>query len=213
MLSIIVPASKDEPNSLFGETLKLFYESDELEIIFVSKSEADTRAGRLNIGFHRSKGELILFHHPRSFIEEKGIRYLINLSKDINLKLFWGGFTHQFDRKHFLLSFTSWYSNRIRAKLKSILYLDHCIFFTRDLWKNDLPDMEIFEDTILSQYFKKYSKPKLLPFISETSSIRFEKNGVLYQLALNQVMKLCFFLGVNHKYMNQIYEKKIKLNS
>ena len=79
MLSIIIPTDIDEPNSLFQKTLQALSASEDLEIIFVSKSEGNTRAERLNIGFQKSKGEIVLFHHPRSFIEGKGIQYLINL--------------------------------------------------------------------------------------------------------------------------------------
>lgn len=213
MLSIIIPTEYNEPNSFFHRTLQPFSASSDLEIIYVSKSDAYTRAERLNIGFQKSKGDLILFHHPRSFIEEKGIQYLIDLSNKKNRKLIWGGFTHKFDLEHFLLRFTSWYSNQIRAKLKGIFYLDHCIFFDRMLWKENLPHVEIFEDTILSYQLLSFAKPVLLPYISETSSIRFQQKGIWLQSILNQLLKIGFHLKINPSFMNQIYEKNLWLNN
>lgn len=56
MLSIVIPTEENEQNSLFQKTLKGFPASLDLEIIFVGKSEAVSRAERLNIGFHKSKG-------------------------------------------------------------------------------------------------------------------------------------------------------------
>ncbi len=212
MLSIIIPTDIDEPNSLFQKTLQALSASEDLEIIFVSKSEGNTRAERLNIGFQKSKGEIVLFHHPRSFIEGKGIQYLINLSKEKNRNLIWGGFTHKFDTEHFLLRFTSWYSNQVRGKSKGIFYLDHCIFFDRELWKQNLPNVEIFEDTILSYYLLRFTKPILLPYVSCTSAIRFRQNGIWRQSFLNQLLKIGFHLKLNHKSMNQVYEKNLWLN-
>jgi len=212
MLSIIIPTDEKEPNSLFPKTLQALSASQDLEIIFVSKSEGKTRAERLNIGFQKSKGDIVLCHHPRSFIEADGIYFLIKLSKEQNRNLIWGGFTHKFDVEHFLLRFTSWYSNQIRGKSKGIFYLDHCIFFDRLLWKQNLPNVEIFEDTILSYYLLHSTKPILLPYISFTSAIRFQQNGIWRQSFLNQLLKIGFHLKFNHKSMNQIYEKNLWLN-
>lgn len=212
MLSIVIPTDSTEPDSYFSKTLKSIPTGSDVEFIFVSKSEARSRAERLNLGFHRSKGEIILFHHPRSFIEQGGILFLIEMSQNRNRDSFWGGFTHKFDRDHYLLRFTSWYSNQIRGKVKGILYLDHCIFFDRTLWDKDLPSVEIFEDTILSYNFKKFSRPIVLPFISETSSIRFQKNGIWKQCLLNQFLKIAFYMNINYNFLNNIYEKDLGLN-
>lgn len=176
-------------------------------------NQAKSRAERLNIGFHKSRGSIVLFHHPRSFVEPAGIQQLIDLSEMQNREEMWGGFTHQFDKAHWLLKFTSWYSNEIRGKGKGILYLDHCIFFSRELWKQNIPHVEIFEDTLLSYNFLKKSKPVILPFKSQTSAVRFEKNGLWRQSLMNQVLKIGFFLKVPHTTMNLIYEKGLGLNN
>jgi hypothetical protein len=185
----------------------------DLELIFVGKGEAHSRAARLNIGFHRAKGEIILFHHPRSVVEHGGIRYLIERSLDSNRPPSWGGFTHQFDYSHKLLKFTSWYSNQIRGAWRGILYLDHCIYFDSKLWTQDLPDIDVFEDTVLSQRLRKLCQPIILPFLSTTSAIRFETNGVWKQAIINQVLKIAFYLHIPHALMNRFYEKGLGLNS
>ncbi|NCS94414.1 MAG: hypothetical protein GW761_11490 [Leptospira sp.] len=213
MLSIIIPC-ESESSDLLSESINSLssISPENYEIIIVKKTEADTRAKRLNIGFYRSIGDLILFHHPRSKLSLDGFKYLIEMSGSTSKNFQWGGFTHRFDMDHPILRFTSWYSNRIRAKIRGILYLDHCIFFDRKLWVEDLPDMEIFEDTELSIRFLEFSKPTILSYESITSSIRFKKNGIFYQSLLNQILKLAYFFKCNPRFMNRVYERGLNLN-
>lgn len=210
MLSIIVPSEFDEESYYQKELVNNTSSLQNVELIFVDRKEAKSRAQRINIGVHRAKGNIILLNHPRSLLEKEALIELVEMSKIQSLE--WGGFIHKFPIRHPLLRFTSWYSNQIRAKLRGILYLDHCIYFHRDLWRRDLPDIEIFEDTVLSQYLKQHSAPRLLPYISETSAVRFETNGVFKQIMLNLFMKVCFHMNIDHKKMNRIYERNIKLN-
>lgn len=209
ILSIIIPTSDEPGNRFLNQTLKNARKIDQVEIIYIDKSLAISRAERLNIGFRRAKGSMILFHHPRSLIDLKGIEYL----RDHGHQTIWGAFTHKFDHNHFVYKFTSWYSNRIRGRLRHIFYLDHCVFFHRSLFLKDLPDIDIFEDTILSYQLRKIQKPVLLPFFSETSSIRFATNGIFKQSLMNQLLKLAFLLNLPHRFLNNFYEKNLNLNN
>ncbi|XDD53632.1 hypothetical protein AB3N62_14260 [Leptospira sp. WS4.C2] len=206
MLSIIIPTD-DGGNTLFHYSLMGFWNHPEVEIIQVSHLEAPSRAERLSIGFHKSKGDLILFHHPRTQLPKEAIDHLIKLSCQKEKKDVWGGFTHQFDRPHFLLNFISWYSNLIRLKYKGIVYLDHCVFFDRQLWTSDLSLKYIFEDTELSQKFRKVSWPVLLPYQALTSAHRFDKNGIIKQSVLNQLLKLGYFLHLPSSLLFSLYQK------
>jgi hypothetical protein len=59
----------------------------------------------------------------------------------------WGCFRHRFDHAHWLLRFTSWYSNWARVGSQHITYFDHCPFTTRQLLLQvPVPDMDIFEE-------------------------------------------------------------------
>ncbi len=179
------------------------------DVIFI-KTNLNSRARRLKLGLNYASAPMILFHHPRSTIEPSGIEKL----KKLHLSNIWGGFTHQFDHDSLVLKFTSWYSNRVRGYIRGILYLDHCIFSSRNLLNNiNFPEVDIFEDTILSNELRAITPPIILPFQSLTSSIRFTKNGQFKQALLNQVMKICFYLNIDHKLMNKIYEFGINLNS
>ena len=209
MLSIVIPSSYESETSLFQKATDTLSKYKNVELICIDKSAAVTRAERLNIGFDKAKGSMILYYHPRSYVDPKGIEYLIEHCE----KVMWGAFTHQFDHAHPLLKFTSWYSNKIRGQGRSIFYLDHCIFFHRSLRKKPLPLVEIFEDTLLSCQLKDQQRPLLLPFTSTTSAVRFRKNGFWKQAFLNQILKIGFYLKVSDQTMNSIYEKNLDLNA
>lgn len=213
MLSVVI---LDHPHALSDTQRKLQTMAElspmNLELIFVPKSEAEFRAERLNIGLERSRGKIVLFVHPRSAPDPEGILHLMELAKSETSRRLWGGFRQHFDRDQWLLRWTSWYSNRIRFSFQGIVYLDHCIFFSRELWVSPLPSIPIFEDTILSHKFRKISSPVLLPWDSVTSSIRYDTNGTLWQFLKNQIAKLLFFAGVSPVTINRFYEKGLWLN-
>ena len=230
-LSIIIPTLNEQQNEFLAKSLNTFSKFKDLEVIISDGgSEDDTltickayktiiindkinsRAQRINVAVDKASSPMILLYHPRSYIDEDGIQYLI----DNHERLTWGGFSHNFDDSHPILKFTSWYSNNVRARLMGILYLDHCIFLKKYMLNDvfPIPNVDIFEDTILSHRLRKfYGRPSVLKVDVVTSSIRFKANGIFRQGISNQILKLLFHLGYDHKKMNQHYEKKTQLNS
>lgn len=180
----------------------------------VLKDCGEYRADRINAGIKKATGDIILIHHPRSFLESGAFEALIQKAKE-DLTMKWGAFTHCFDRNHPLLKFTSFYSNMIRSTTQSIYYLDHCIFFIPERigGKVYLPSVPIFEDTELSKILKKHGRPVRLKQKSVTSSVRFNKNGIYRQSVLNQAMKAMYLTGFSKNSMDRIYEAGLKLNS
>ncbi|TNF27725.1 MAG: glycosyltransferase [Deltaproteobacteria bacterium] len=171
----------------------------------------NSRAKRLNMGIEIASGEIIFLHHPRSIIDTNALRWLIKNKADVT----WGGLTHQFDEDHFALRFTSWYSNMVRGRIREILYLDHCIFFRKNLLPEHdaVPEVDVFEDTLLSEKLKAKGRMEVLPYVSKTSAIRFTHRGVFTQALVNQLMKIGFYLNLSDKWMNRLYEGTLKLNS
>ncbi len=231
-LSIIIPTNNEVHLGILKKALAQLANLSAIEIICVDRksqdgtqdiiktttsqlieTDANTRAARMNIGINNAKGDIILLHHPRSFLDIEGIRCLQELDSEV----MWGGFTHIFDQKeHILLKFTSWYSNQIRFDKRGIIYLDHCIFFRRSLLDGDptpVPELDIFEDTAFSLKLREKAFPHRLPYLSTTSAYRFQKNGIIRQLLLNQILKIGYFFNVPARTMNRIYEKALNLNS
>ena len=181
--------------------------------IRVIEATAQNRAQRLNVGIAASQGETVLLHHPATLLPpETGLLMLAAAMQDA--KVLWGGFRHQFDWDHWLLKFTSWYSTAIRSHWGRILYLDHCVFARRSLLMKigGVPDMDIFEDTVLSQRLSQYGAPTMLPGTVVTSARRFRSRGVYYQALLNQMLKMMYHTGIDPQLMNRLYEQKTQIN-
>lgn len=229
MLSVVFPILNEIENPYFWTSLQTFFEFKETQVIVVDGGSddgtleklvdlnvrvvhsANDRASRINDGVKQCSGETILLHHPRSVISIGGVWRLLK-----NPPTTWGGFKHGFDDQHPLLNFTSWYSNYGRRVLWGILYLDHCIFFPREIISKvfPLPPVEIFEDTYLSYNLKeKLGKPLLLSNPVKTSAIRFKERGVLKHGLNNQLLKAKFLLGEDCRRLNHNYEKQLRLNS
>ncbi|MFT2091564.1 glycosyltransferase [Paraglaciecola sp. 2405UD69-4] len=230
MLTIIIPTLNESKSGYLNKLLQAYKPSANLEVLCVDGGSSDntlnliqeagvglietdfsSRAARLNVGIEAAKHQMILLNHPRSIIEGAGIQALMASNKDLS----WGAFTHKFDNSHPLLSFTSWYSNFVRGDRRGIYYLDHCIFAQKTLLLDIglLPDIEIFEDTELCLKLSKKAKGIRLPFISETSAIRFETTGIYFQAFKNQYLKWQYYFNRSDKKMNTLYEKGLELNT
>jgi glycosyltransferase involved in cell wall biosynthesis len=174
-------------------------------------TDISSRAGRLNEGIKQAEFNRVLLHHPRSLVDIKGIKALTNQTVEIP----WGAFTHKFDIQHPLLNFTSWYSNRMRGDKRGVYYLDHCLFAQKQLLLDVglFPLIDIFEDTEICLKLNEKAKPVRLPYISLTSAVRFQTNGIYRQALKNQYMKCCYYFSGSHKKMNARYEKGIELNT
>lgn len=230
MLSIVIPTLNESKTGYLAKILLAYHSLVDMEIICVDGGSTDntialihqfnatlintdvcSRAGRLNEGIKHAKFDMVLLHHPRSLVDVEGIKALIYQSAEIP----WGAFTHQFTIRHPLLNFTSWYSNRIRGDRRGVYYLDHCLFAQKQLLLDVglIPQIDIFEDTEICLKLNKKAKPVRLPFISQTSAIRFQTNGIYSQALKNQYMKWCYYFNASDKKMNALYEKGIELNN
>ncbi|MBE7385265.1 MAG: glycosyltransferase [Leptolyngbya sp. SIO1E4] len=191
-------------------TLEVLTQVPQIQII---ESAAQNRAQRLSIGIEASQGEAVLLHHPATLLPPEKALTLVDKALRDPLTM-WGGFRHQFDWDHWLLRYTSWYSTTVRPRSARILYLDHCIFARRSLLLEigGVPDMDIFEDTVLSQRLGRYGAPVMLPGTVITSARRFQSRGVYRQAVLNQTLKVMYHLGIDPKWMNRLYEQRVQIN-
>lgn len=184
---------------------------ESFEFVRYVETKKNNRPGRLNVGANMAKGQLILFHHPVSVLDDLAVESLKKLRAN---EFKWGAFHHKFDTRHWLLKFTSLYSNYIRGGLKHIYYLDHCLLVSKDLHQKvgGWPEDDIFEDTIYSQKLAKIAKPERLKGTSTTSARRFKQRGMYKHAFLNQIIKIMFWLGFDKEKINLIYEGKNPFN-
>lgn len=184
--------------------------SPEMQVV---RSLAKNRAQRLNEGIAISTGDIILLHHPATLLPEQIALQLIEQALQSGGS--WGAFCHNFDFSHWLLHFTSWYSNNVRVKQKGLVYLDHCPFIDRQILAEigNVPDLDIFEDTVLSDRLCQFSKPLLAQGKVITSARRFQQRGIYRHAMLNQWLKLCYHLNIDPKFLNRVYEKRYSINT
>jgi len=203
---VVVSPSNDGTDKVLEEYAAQYSE------IQVVRSLAKNRAQRLNDGIAVSRGEIILLHHPATLLPERIALQIIDQA--ITAGNNWGAFQHTFDFSHWLLHFTSWYSNNVRVKHKGIVYLDHCPFIDRQILAQikNIPDLDIFEDTVLSDRLRQFSKPMLVEGKVITSARRFRQRGIYRHAALNQILKLCYLLNIDPKHLNRLYEKSYSIN-
>lgn len=230
MLSIVVPTLNESKTGYLAKILSAYEALADIEVICVDGGSTDntvsliqqsyaklistdigSRAGRLNVGITQANFDMVLLHHPRSLVDVEGIQALAKHSTEIS----WGAYTHQFDIQHPLLNFTSWYSNRMRGDRRGVYYLDHCLFAQKQLLLDVglFPEIDIFEDTEICLKLNGKAKPIRLPYISQTSAIRFQTNGIYSQALKNQYMKWRYYFKGSDKTLNAHYEKGIELNT
>lgn len=191
-------------------TLEMLARSPQFHVI---ESEVQNRAQRLNIGIQASQGDIVLLHHPATLLPSTQALTLIDQAFQ-DPQVMWSGFQHQFDLDHWLLRYTSWYSNTVRPHWGRILYLDHCVAVRRSLLTDigGVPDMDIFEDTLLSQRLSQYGVPAILPGKVITSARRYRSRGIYRQALMNQALKLMYHLKLEPRWMNHLYERTTQIN-
>tara|TARA_R110000868_G_scaffold361802_1_gene623800 strand:- start:583 stop:1389 length:807 start_codon:yes stop_codon:yes gene_type:complete len=230
LLSIVVPTLNESKTGYLAKILSAYHGLANIEVICVDGGSSDdtvsliqqsyaklintdicSRAGRLNAGIKQAKFDMVLLHHPRSLVDIKGIKALAKHTPELR----WGAFTHQFNIRHPLLNFTSWYSNYVRGDSRGIYYLDHCVFAQKQLLFDIglIPEVDIFEDTELCLKLRQYAKGVRLPNISQTSAIRFQSQGIYQQAIKNQYLKWQYYFKRSDKSMNLDYERGVELIS
>lgn len=230
--SVIIPTFNERALGFLEKNLQELSGRADLEVICVDGGSGDgtqdlfpkfgvksqtffdsNRAQRINSGISLATGEWIVVLHPRSFMP---FRSLTQLHKLDSAQIKWGAWTHTFDVVHPLLNFTSWYSNKIRGDQRSIFYLDHCWFFSRQVLGHlkapFVPEIDIFEDTEFCLKLKNICPGLRLPQPVVTSAIRFTKAGIWKQGVLNQVLKIKYLIGLNQTQLNRVYESGLELN-
>jgi glycosyltransferase involved in cell wall biosynthesis len=202
----VVSASEDGTDLILDEYAA---RSHEIQVV---RSLAKNRAQRLNEGIAISTGDIILLHHPATLLPELIALQLIEQALQSGGD--WGAFRHSFDFSHWLLHFTSWYSNNVRFKHKGLVYLDHCPFIKRQVLAEigNIPDLDIFEDTVLSDRLCQFSKPLLAQGKIITSARRFRQRGIYRHAMLNQWLKMCYHFNIDPRSLNRLYEQKASIN-
>lgn len=219
--SIIIPTLNEE--KIISKTIKnLNSLQGDFEVVFSDGGSEDTtlsyinnkkyiiinsekgRANQLNEGVKKSIGDILIFLHCDSILEED---VLVKIEEKIKQGYKTGCLKIKFDSKRLLMKCCGFFSN-LRVKTRGIMFGDQGIFMTRNVYKEigGVPVMPIMEDYQLSINIKKMYKICQVNSKIITSARRFEKQGIIKTMWKMQRYQSMFRKGIDINFINKEYK-------
>ena len=152
------------------------------------------RAGQMNAGAARARGEILLFLHADTQLPPAAAEVIAAALRRPDTV--GGGFRHRFQEGGLGLRLVSMASNT-RARVRGILYGDQAIFVRAETFRSlgGYRAMPIFEDADLSARLRRRGRVVLLPVAVRTSGRRFLRGGILRTILRMGRMKLAYSVG------------------
>jgi rSAM/selenodomain-associated transferase 2 len=165
------------------------------------------RGPQLNAGVKAAVGELFIFLHADTRMDQKGMNRLLTSWQDHVDPLFCGAFDLQIDSEKKVFRMIEKVASA-RSRLTKIPYGDQGIFMSRQLFEkiNGFPNIPIMEDVGIMSKVKKLSvTPVFLPHTISTSARRWEDQGILYTTLRNWILICLYFLGISPEMLAKYY--------
>jgi rSAM/selenodomain-associated transferase 2 len=154
-------------------------------------TSAKGRAEQMNSGAKHARGDILLFLHVDSLIEQDAL----NLIEDAvrNNKIIGGGLTQSFSEPDLLLRIISRFGN-IRARLTKIFYGDYGIFIKRDIFikMGGYDNIRFLEDVEFCRKAKRFGDLIQVDRKIKTSPRRYEQIG---KLKLTVIFSIAVFFN------------------
>ena len=152
------------------------------------------RANQMNAGVKHARHDILLFLHADTLLAEDADQIVINTLKTFQ----WGRFNVCFSSKQLIFSVIASMMN-IRSCLTGIATGDQAIFIKKELFNKvgGYPEQPLMEDIELSKRLKRLSPIACLQQTVETSSRRWQNNGVFKTIILMWWLRAAYFFGVS----------------
>ncbi len=223
-ISVVIPTLNEEEN--IEATIKSTEGPKDVEVIVVDGGSIDRtveiarrlgvrvmrarkgRAFQMNAGASIAKGEIIVFLHGDTLLPEFYDLYIYGtlffdraIAGAFGLKINSNQKAFKIIEK--LVDF--------RSKRLKMPYGDQAIFMKTSVFKEigGFPDIPIMEDFVLMKRLRKKGEIVIVPAYVKTSSRRWERVGVFKTTLINQMIILCFHLGVPPKTLYRWYYKEM----
>lgn len=162
------------------------------------------RARQMNAGAARATGDILWFLHADTQAPEdvdQWIQQAVHARKAA-----WGYCGVHLSGNQPLLRIVETSMN-IRTRLTSIVTGDMGLFVTKALFQRvgGFANMPLMEDIELSKRLKQHSRPARLPVRLETSSRRWEENGILKTILLMWRLRFAWALGADPRKLAELY--------
>jgi rSAM/selenodomain-associated transferase 2 len=165
------------------------------------------RARQMDAGYRRAQGEIVLFLHADTRLEEGWADAVRDALADPAVS---GG--------AFRLRFESWNpvyrliegGARTRCRIARLPYGDQALFVRRKVLdeQDGLPDTPIFEDLDLARAVRRSGRLALLRLPAWTSPRRYERNGPLTTMFRNWIALTAYALGLDRQRVARWYRRR-----
>lgn len=219
LVSIIIPTLNEAENiASLLESLKY----SEAETIISDGGSSDTtleicsrypvrlvkssrgRGIQLNTGAAHAQGEILLFLHADSHIDEQ---VLNDIRKTVAGGRLWGCCTMRFNETALIFKIVAWFSN-LRSRIFSSCCGDQAVFCQHEFFRKSggFQNTVFLEDLEFSHRLRRQQKGKVISGQVITSTRRFRTAGIWRTIARNQVAKLAYAAGVSPGRLWQWYQ-------
>jgi rSAM/selenodomain-associated transferase 2 len=162
-----------------------------------------SRSSQMNYGANKATGDIYLFLHADTDLP---LNVAALFSKIESIDNLWGRFDMKLSGEHFLFRIIEFGMN-CRSRLTGIATGDQAIFMDKNLFNKTggFPDLPLMEDIAISRLLLKYSKPICYKEKVESSSRRWEKNGILKTILKMWLLRLLYFFNFDTNKLARIY--------
>jgi rSAM/selenodomain-associated transferase 2 len=220
LISVIIPTLNEETHitKVLTRTLKL---KGNFEILVVDGGSCDRtleivkdypevkclcapkgRASQMNLGAKHAQGDILVFLHADTFLPKETYASIGQICKAKDTV--GGSFRLVVDDPHPIFKIYTWCS---RWNLEFFTYGDHALFIKKRVFETihgfkPIPFMEDVEIQHRLRLEGRFKKSKLAVV---TSSRRFQKNGLMFQLTVDFLLVMLFKLGVSPERLKRYY--------
>ncbi len=151
------------------------------------------RAVQMNAGADVATGEYLFFLHADS----RPTITAAELQHELKTQPQWGFFRVRLSGSHWMFRIIERAMN-LRSKLSSVATGDQMLFVAKDLFQHTggYCRIPLMEDVEYSKRLRRISRPLLVRQVVETSSRRWEENGIVITVLRMWLLRLAYFLGV-----------------
>ncbi len=152
------------------------------------------RARQMNLGAEVASGEGLWFLHGDTLAPENADQVLRQALAEGSV---WGHFDIRLSGHRAGYRVVEWFMNQ-RVRVTGVVTGDHGLFVRREAFikVGGYPDIALMEDIELSRRLRSEAKPRRAPGSLETSSRKWEREGLVRTVIRMWLIRSAYFLGV-----------------
>lgn len=220
-ISVIIPVYHED--EILLQTIETLYQNasaKDFEVIIVDTHECTTidklpflsgvrigyaekgRASQMNEGANMAEGDILLFLHADTLLP-KGWDKLICTNSNA------GAFKLSIQNSKPIFKCIAFFAN-LRSAITNIPYGDQALFFKTSLFKTlgGYANISLMEDVEIMKRLKHHDeKVTILDAYVQTSSRRWEKEGVFYTTLRNRMLSFLYMCGISVQKLKAYYKE------